>query len=85
MLHNKITHPSTNEPVEVFVSHNGVKPTFNIIYKSRQLIFLIHDPESFTNFIGGITSEWVQYCLINNNQFLQDECGIMDEFFLRLN
>lgn len=85
MLNDKITHPYTNEPVEVFVSNGGLKNTFNMVCKEEQRVFLIHDPMLFTDFFKGVTNEWVRYCLINSNQFFLDEGGIMSEFFIQLN
>ena len=78
-------HKPSNEPIEVFVSYTKYKPTVNIIYRSLQLVFIIHNSDVFIDFFKDITEEWVQHSIESSNKFLIDEGGIMDEFVITLN
>jgi hypothetical protein len=79
-------HKVTNDPVDVVISYVGVKPSLNIIYRSKQFVFIIHDPDLFTDFFTGITPEWIHFIIESNTTpLLIDDGNIMDEYLLNLN
>ncbi len=69
---------------EVNMSEDGACDQISVLFRSKQVVFKMREPDYVEDFMKIVDQEWVEYTLSNSDHFMVHHY-LMNEYSLSLN